>query len=227
MLASPVPSAMFLVTRNCSSRTPLVWKSEVALSQREVVLIERFRLCLSRRSRKWALMTHQNLLALLLSGKTLWNRWRQAYPDVQAFEPDLHEAQLHGWNLRGFDLHGADLTEANLQEADLREADLQEADLRHADLKRANLSDANLQKANLHGADVRGAILCRTNLKGGDLSNVDLRGADLRGADVKRAMFDHATFDEANGSLIELNQCLEAAGRKPEAVAAQQDTPAA
>ena len=53
-------------------------------------------------------MTYQKPLELLLSGKTAWNKWRKAYADVQAFDPDLHEAQLSGVDLQGADLHRAD-----------------------------------------------------------------------------------------------------------------------
>src|SRR5581483_11902420 len=52
-------------------------------------------------------MASQKVLDLLLSGKTQWNMWRQAYPDVQALEPDLHAADLHGVDLQGVDLHAA------------------------------------------------------------------------------------------------------------------------
>ena len=55
-------------------------------------------------------MASQNPLELLSSGKTLWDKWRREYPDVQAAEPDLHGADLHGADLRRADLHGADLT---------------------------------------------------------------------------------------------------------------------
>ena len=60
------------------------------------------------------LMTYQKPLELLLSGKAAWNKWRKAYADVQAFDPDLHKAQLRGVDLHGADLHRADLTEADL-----------------------------------------------------------------------------------------------------------------
>ncbi len=134
-------------------------------------------------------MASQKQLDLLSSGKVLWDKWRRVYSDVQAIEPDLHEADLHGADLYKADLHGADLTGANLQGADLRGADLREADLRNANLRSANLSDANLLKARLHWADLRDANLCRTNLKEADLSNADLRGADLEGAELYRADF--------------------------------------
>ena len=71
-------------------------------------------------------MASQKHLDLLSSGKTLWNKWRQEYADVQALEPDLHEADLRGADLQGVDLNGVDLTEANLQGANLREADLRD-----------------------------------------------------------------------------------------------------
>jgi hypothetical protein len=141
-------------------------------------------------------MARQQSLDILLSGKRQWNTWRQTYPDVQAFEPDLHKADLTEADLRGIDFHGADLTEANLQQTDLREAHLQETDLRHANLQHADLSDANLSKACLRGTDLRGAKLCRTNLRAADLSNADLRGADLSDADFTKAILNHAQFDD-------------------------------
>ena len=61
-------------------------------------------------------MVSQKQVDLLLSGATRWNTWRKSYPDVQAFEPDLHEANLQGASLRGVDLREADLTGANLQQ---------------------------------------------------------------------------------------------------------------
>lgn len=141
-------------------------------------------------------MAYQKPLGILTSGNTLWNTWRQTYPDVQAFEPDLHGVDLSQRQLRGIDFHAVDLTEADLQLADLREADLRGADLRHANLRGANLSDANLQNAHVRGADLRGAKLCRSNLRGADLSHADLRGADILGADWEKAMLDEARFDE-------------------------------
>ena len=102
-------------------------------------------------------MANQKELALLSAGKTIWNTWRREHAEIQALEPDLHDADLHGADLQGFDLLHADLTGANLREADLRGTDLREADLRNADLRGANLSDANLLKAHLRYADLRGA----------------------------------------------------------------------
>ncbi len=55
-------------------------------------------------------MANQKQLVLLSSGKTFWDKWRRTYPDVQAFEPDLHSADLHSADLHSADLHGADLT---------------------------------------------------------------------------------------------------------------------
>lgn len=145
-------------------------------------------------------MARQQSLDILASGKKQWNTWRQTYPDVQAFEPDLHEADLCKADLSGIDFHDADLTEANLQRADLRHANLQNTDLRHTNLQNADLSDANLYRARLHGAELRGAKLCRANLTEADLSNADLRGADLLGADLTKAILKHAQFDETKAS---------------------------
>ena len=166
-------------------------------------------------NREVNLMASQKHLDLLLSGKTLWNTWRRAYPDVQAVEPDLHVADLHGADLRGVDLHGADLTEANLRGADLREADLREADLRNADLRSANLSDANLLQARVHWTDLRGAILCRTNLRRADLSQADLRGADLGGAILDKAIFAGASLPGGNLRRTDPVKRQEAQERRP------------
>lgn len=145
-------------------------------------------------------MARQKSLDILASGKKQWNTWRQTYPDVQAFEPDLHEAYLCEADLSGIDFHDADLTEANLQQADLRHANLHNTDFRHANLQNADLSDANLSRARLHGAELRGAKLCRANLAEADLSNADLRGADLLGADLTKAILKHTQFDEIKAS---------------------------
>lgn len=147
--------------------------------------------CLEK-GRKGNRMAYQKPPDILPSGNTLWNTWRQTYPDVQAFEPDLHGVDLSQRQLRGIDFHAVDLTEADLQQADLRGADL-----RHANLRDADLSGANLQNAHVRGADLRDAKLCRTNLPGADLSHADLRGADILGADWKKAILDEARFDEA------------------------------
>src|SRR5258708_34165807 len=100
-------------------------------------------------NREVNLMASQKHLDLLLSGKTLWDNWRRANPDVQAVEPDLHTGDLHGADLRGADLHAADLTEANLQGTDLPEPALDEADIPNADLRRRGLRDATLLQTHI------------------------------------------------------------------------------
>jgi uncharacterized protein YjbI with pentapeptide repeats len=173
---------------------------------------------LMTRKEKVNSMSYQKPSSILTSGNTLWNTWRQTYPDVQAFEPDLHGVDLHQAQLRGIDFHAADLTEADLQQADLRGADLREADLRHANLRGADLSDANLQKARVRGADLRDAKLCRARLTRADLSNADLRGADLSGADLTKALLDQTQFDEAKVFTEDRHTHLKARAPEPEGV---------
>jgi uncharacterized protein YjbI with pentapeptide repeats len=67
-------------------------------------------------------MAYQKPVDMLASGNTLWNIWRQASADVQAFEPDLHGADLSHADLRGADLSGADLHKALLDQARFDEA---------------------------------------------------------------------------------------------------------
>lgn len=145
-------------------------------------------------------MTYHNPASILASGTMVWNTWRRDYPDVQAFEPNLHAVDLRHAQLQGIDFHEADLTEADLQGADLRGADLRSADLRHANLRGADLSDAHLQKAHLHGADLSQAKLCRANLQRADLSNADMRGADLSHANMEKTNLDQAQFAEGSAS---------------------------
>jgi uncharacterized protein YjbI with pentapeptide repeats len=78
-------------------------------------------------------MASQNYLDLLSSGKTLWNTWRQAYADVQALEPDLHEADLRGADLDGAILSKALFDEALVSRVDPSEADLEKFDRREAE----------------------------------------------------------------------------------------------
>jgi len=170
------------------------------------------------RKEKGNSMTYQKPIDILTSGNTLWNAWRQTYPDVQAFEPDLHAADLHQAQLRGIDFHEADLTEADLQQADLRGADLRAADLRHVNLRGADLSDAQLQKARLRGADLREAKLCRAQLTKADLSHADLRGADLSGADLTKALLDQTQFDEAKAFAEDRHTHLKAKAPERESV---------
>src|SRR6266536_3415687 len=92
------------------------------------------------------LMANQKQLVLLSSGKTFWDKWRRTYPDVQAFEPDLHSADLHSADLHSADLHGADLTEANLRGADLDGAILSKANFYEANLSSEELSAVDLSK---------------------------------------------------------------------------------
>ncbi|GER89087.1 hypothetical protein KDW_32490 [Dictyobacter vulcani] len=151
-------------------------------------------------------MRSQKQRDLLLSGKKLWNAWRKEFPDVQAVEPALHEADLHGMDLRNFDLHGADLTEANLQEVDLRGADLCGADLRGANLSGANLSGVNLSEAHLRWADLRNAMLGYADLSRADLSHADLRGAFLEGALLRNAHFDEVNLSGVDLSKVDLSR---------------------
>ena len=95
-------------------------------------------------------LANQKHLDLLTSGKTLRNTWRQECADVQALEPDLHEAALHG-----ADLHGVDLTEADVQGADLRGADLDGAMLSKAILNETLWSRVDPSGANPDTFDSR------------------------------------------------------------------------
>jgi uncharacterized protein YjbI with pentapeptide repeats len=156
-------------------------------------------------------MANEEHLAILRQGVEVWNKWREANPDVQ---PDLSGADLYtavlsrfdlcAVNLSGADLSGTFLIETHLSRANLAGANLSGARLHWADLSGANLVDANLvaaklEEANLNEAILSGADLDSTNLKGATLRAADLRGArllhtDLTAADLNNALFFRTLF---------------------------------
>ncbi len=160
------------------------------------------------------IMADERQLAILASGKALWNKWRRDYSEIRAFEPDLHGADLHGLDLRGIDFHGADLTEANLQDADLYGADLHLADIRNANMRGANLADADCSHTLLNWTDLRDAILRRTNLHTSDLRNAKLLGADLEGALLNEARRDVVQSHEVKLPDITTEREIVASGKK-------------
>lgn len=111
-------------------------------------------------------MANSDYVAMLKQDVAVWNKWRQATPDlheVDLRQADLRKANLQEANLRWTDLRQADLQEANLHEANFHKADLREADLRGANLKRVDFCRADLSKAKLQGADISYSILVETN----------------------------------------------------------------
>ena len=48
-------------------------------------------------------MTYHNPASILASGTIVWDTWRRDYPDVQAFEPNLHAVDLRHAQLQGID----------------------------------------------------------------------------------------------------------------------------
>jgi hypothetical protein len=63
------------------------------------------RLLVAENEQKGNPMTYQKPSSILASGSVLWNTWRRDFPDVQAFEPDLHAVDLHQAHLQGIDFH--------------------------------------------------------------------------------------------------------------------------
>ena len=124
-------------------------------------------------------MANNEQVALLKTGVSEWNEWRERHPQVQISlgEADLMVTNLRGANLRGVDLMaanlcGANLSTANLCGADLRTADLGEANLMGADLRAANLIGANFSRADLSGAIIQAARMGYTSFADVDLSPI-------------------------------------------------------
>ena len=151
-------------------------------------------------------MTDQNHLDLIKKEITIWNAWREKYPDIQPdlSEADLSEAHLEGANLSKAHLERADLFRAQLREANLIEASLDEANLNSACLEEANLTMAQLKRANLIGAQLKEASLLQTQLKAADLSNAYMEGAHLIRAKLKSAKLIGAHLEGANLSEAHL-----------------------
>jgi hypothetical protein len=104
-------------------------------------------------------MADEEQVALLKQGVEVWNKWREANPDIR---PDLNGADLFGAALRGVDLRGVDLVGAALHGANLVGVNLVDA----------NLVGANLFGVVLHNADLSRAILYETVFVNTDLSDV-------------------------------------------------------
>jgi hypothetical protein len=130
-------------------------------------------------------------IQILKQGKTVWNKWRSANPDIRPI-------------LAGKELTDLDLAELNLSEADLSKADLDGVDLRGANLKMARLREADLTGVNMSGADLYKADFSRTFLTESDLSNSYAAGADFTNADLRGAKLEQANLTEANLSSAEL-----------------------
>ncbi len=121
-------------------------------------------------------MANEEHLKILRKGVEVWNKWREANPEV---EPDLFNVNLEcanlyeakfsrarlgntnfsNANLIGANLSVANLTKANFSNADLKEATLDSSQLRHANLTNANLSRVQAVYTNFQGATLTGACI--------------------------------------------------------------------
>jgi uncharacterized protein YjbI with pentapeptide repeats len=135
-------------------------------------------------------MANGEHVALLIQGVEVWNKWREAEPNIR---PDLSRANLKEADVPGADLRGADLFRAKLYRADLRGVNLSEADLRWAALREANLREADLSRADLRKAD-----LTKADLRKADLFRATLIGADLSEADLSEALLWKVALSSAN-----------------------------
>lgn len=156
-------------------------------------------------------MADEEKLALLKSGVSEWNKWRQldvkerslgrpilnwtiaARPDVGVVDlrganlegVDLRYAQLEHCSLEGANLNGADLRGARLDSTILSEAKLVRANLQHASLNGTIASFANFEGANVSATSICYAILHIVNFLNCNLEVADLRDSDLRDADLR------------------------------------------
>jgi hypothetical protein len=144
-------------------------------------------------------MANEEHLAILRQGVVVWNRWREANPDV---EPDLTEADLHLTNLLGANFRLTRLVGANLYNAGLSRTNLGRADLSAADLTGANLSGATLTGAIFTGANLNRVRLIGANLTEANLLMANFIGADLTGANLTRASLNGTLFANTDLSTV-------------------------
>ena len=135
-------------------------------------------------------MANSELVDLLASGATNWNRKRPENVDLSRTR--LDHVQLSGANLSRVNFSGADL-----RYADLQEADLSDCDLRSADLRRANLSGACLCGARLNRSDLQHAKFATADLSYSDLTEVNGRKASFSKATLTQTAAYKAQFADA------------------------------
>jgi hypothetical protein len=145
-------------------------------------------------------MSDTDHIQILKRGKTAWNEWRSANPNVR---PALTGKDLTDLDLAEVNLSEADLSEADLDGVDLHGANLKMAQLARADLTGANLTDADLYKANLSDTYLTQCDLSKAYAVGADFSRADLRGATMEGTNITEAIFCSADLSEAR--LTEAN----------------------
>lgn len=154
-------------------------------------------------------MSNQTHVELLLSGRSVWNSWRENNPDET---PDLSEIRLNDVNLDSYDLRKAELNNSvlrkvSLRGADLREADLREASFEHSAIEGAFFNNANLLKTSMVKVSVENSEFQSANLEGARLTDselieVDFRRANLHevdfdGINIVRSKFEHADVSYA------------------------------
>lgn len=131
-----------------------------------------------------------NYPELIQQGIDVWNRWREAHPDVL---PDLHQAYLFEADLKEANLRGVNLSRACLIGANLTGADLQDADLQGVYGSQAVFEGANLSLVDLSQANLNEAILTNADLSGSRLEGANLSAANLTGACIEDWRVDGST----------------------------------
>ena len=158
-------------------------------------------------------MANEQQLAILRQGVEVWNKWRQANPDI---EIDLIEADCRGINLRDANLTKVNLRRCNLSGLDLFGVDLSLANLSEAnfcstkllwtDLGGANLEGAKFIGAHLGGTIFRGANLSYTQMSGLDFVEMNLTNLNLQGANLSKANLSKSNLSGANLREVDFSE---------------------
>jgi uncharacterized protein YjbI with pentapeptide repeats len=138
-------------------------------------------------------MANTEQIAILKTGVTHWNRWREKNPREQV-------------DLSGADLGGLKLNEVNFLRTNLTGAILIKSQLEHAHLTGADLTGASLEGANLEHVNARNAVFDRVAASGANFEVSTLRGAHFRNAHLAGARFHRAYLRETDLSDADLDR---------------------
>jgi len=158
-------------------------------------------------------MANREHLDILKQGVMIWNRWREAIPDVR---PDLSGADLSRADLRGAHLNFVDLSGADLIDAHLSGAYLIEAKLIGAHLSYATFSEAFVWGTIFADVDLRQVRGLDTVNQDGAASEISIRtiyrskgdipASFLRGAGVPDSFIEY--MHSLVGNPIEYFSCF-------------------
>ncbi len=157
-------------------------------------------------------MANPEHLKILKQGVEVWNRWREANPEVR---PDLSGAEFVGFDLNGVNLNGVDCRQANLSTTKFRKASLKGAKLGISENSSQHTQNFAPFNSDINADDyfsVAMTSLARSVLNPApqvsslsparlvltDFTEANLNSADFSGANLQQAIFEKAELNKVN-----------------------------